>query len=72
MNELQTEFQRVFDSCNLDKGRLYADGWPASIAYDVDIAVDVLRQFPDKYGVTEKGDTEVCVALERAGAVEID
>ena len=63
------EFKRVFSSVNFHEGQIYADGWPESIQYDADIAASVLSKFEDGYGRTEKGDAEVCEALEQANAV---
>ena len=70
MSQMITEFRRVFGSVNQDQnGRVWADGWPDGVEYDVDVAIPVLQQFPDNYGRDERGDAEVCTALENAGAV---
>lgn len=67
--QLTDEFERVFNSVNYHEGQIYADGWPESIQYDSEIAISVLSKFEDGYGNTEKGDAEVCEALEQANAV---
>lgn len=69
-NALVTEFRRVFGECYVhDDGGLFAADWPESVRYDEDKAVPVLARFDDGHGATEKGDAEVCRALEAAGAV---
>lgn len=74
-DKFQSEFKRVFGSCNTYGGSCgidlayFADEWLEPITYDEDKASAVLARFGDGHGVTEKGDAEVCAALEAAGAV---
>lgn len=67
--ELITQFERVFGGCTWCKGRISAPGWPDMMQYDREIAISVLKRFKDFHGKTEKGDSEVCNALEIAGVV---
>lgn len=69
----EAEFRRVFGSCNVAFGgnvafgAVFADGWPEPVRYDAAKALPVLARFDDGHGATEKGDAEVCAALEAAG-----
>lgn len=65
----EAEFRRVFGSCNVAFGAVFADGWPEPVRYDFGKGAEVLVRFDDGHGATEKGDAEVCAALEAAGAV---
>lgn len=67
-NAFEAEFERVFGSCNVYDGHC-ADGWTEPVKYDAAKALPVLARFDDGHGATERGDAEVCVALEAAGAV---
>jgi len=63
------EFRRVFGSIRIDdEGRVRAEGWPEYVRYDEEAAAAVLAVFPARYGITETGDADVCVALDAAGA----
>ena len=68
-NSFTGEFGRVFGSVNVDGNRFFADGWDESVEYDTEKGAEVLARFADGHGATEKGDAEVCRALEVAGAV---
>ena len=69
MSDFTSEFARVFGSVNVDGDGVFADGWPEPVRYDEDKALPVLAGFDDGHGATERGDAEVCAALEAAGAV---
>jgi hypothetical protein len=63
------EFCRVFGSIYIDdEGRVRAEDWPEYVRYDEETATAVLAAFPPMYGVTETGDSDVCAALDAAGA----
>lgn len=68
---LRSEFSRVFGSVNGDNtaAGLYADGWPCGVHYWAETAIRVLAEYGDGFGATESGDSKVCAALERAGAM---
>ena len=69
----EAEFRRVFGSIEVaDGGGLTyysAEGWPEPVLYDFGKGAEVLARFADGHGATERGDSEVCAALEAAGAV---
>ena len=71
-DDFYDEFMRVFGSCGVhddDPNAVLAEGWPDFVVVDdVQLATDILRRFPYRYGEDEYGDAEVCAALEAAGA----
>lgn len=68
-NALCAEFNRVFGSCNI-YGGIFANGWEGPVYYWMERATKVLVEFGDGFGTSEAGDSRVCAALEKAGAVK--
>lgn len=71
LGALAREFKRVFGSADITTdGRIQVYGWPTAYRYNL-CALPALQRFPDGYGETEKGDSEICDILEKVGAVEL-
>lgn len=74
--QVSSEWRRVFPHgtvYDFDGETFTAEGdgsWPNLAVYDADLALRVLRKFPDEHGLSERGDAEVSRALEKAGAFE--
>ena len=72
---LRAEMSRVFgahataESLGDGIARVLVDGWPETMTYRTQTALDVLGVIADGAGESERGDANVCTALETAGAV---